>query len=237
MKNLLFLLLVWSSLYATSVRIKPENITTSTQDEFNSDIVVENVANLIAAEVKLLFNKDFLEVKTVTAGSFFSNDIFLSEIGEGWIKITAGKLEGEENGTGSIASIKFFTLSNLTGSLTISSVILAHLQGTITIDKIEGANIYSFPSVKSLDGIYVYPNPWRIDRDRQMPYIEFILPKYSDLSIYTISGRLVREFKNTKEPVKWMLNDSDGNMISSGMYIYLVKNKDKRKIGKVGVIR
>lgn len=235
MRNLLLLLLVWSSLYATSVRIKPENITVSTQDEFNIDVVVEDVANLVVAEVTILFNKDFLKVETVTSGVL--NDFFFSEIKEGSIKITGGKLQGEENGTCSIASIQFLVLKEGEGSIAVSSVVLMDLQGAITVDKIEGANVYSFPSVKSLDGIYVYPNPWRIDRDRHIPYIEFILPKYSDLSIYTISGRLIREFKNTKEPVKWMLNSSDGNMISSGMYIYLVKNKDKRKMGKVGVIR
>ncbi len=89
-----------------------------------------------------------------------------------------------------------------------------------------------------LENVKVYPNPWRIDKEGKRPYIVFEVPDGSYISIYTTSGRLVKEFFDVLSPIHWGLDNCENKPISSGMYIYEVKERDgKRKMGKLGIIK
>ncbi|MFH0775233.1 MAG: cohesin domain-containing protein [bacterium] len=87
-----------------------------------------------------------------------------------------------------------------------------------------------------LDDIRVWPNPYRSDRSSDQ-FIVFELPSGCHLCIYTISGRLIREFEKTAGRVKWMLDNQDGEPVSSGMYIYLIEQAGRKVTGEVGVIK
>ncbi|MDI6751637.1 MAG: hypothetical protein QME07_02105 [bacterium] len=89
---------------------------------------------------------------------------------------------------------------------------------------------------KGLDDIRVWPNPYRSDKSSD-PFIVFELPDGCHLSIYTISGRLIREFEKTLGRTKWMLDNQDGKPVSSGMYIYLIEQAGRKVTGEIGVIR
>jgi hypothetical protein len=115
-----------------------------------------------------------------------------------------------------------------TASITVSSGTISATSNLFFVEKL------FLP--KSLDDIRVWPNPYRSDKSSD-PFIVFELPKGCHLYIYTISGRLIREFENTLSRTKWMLDNQDGEYVSSGMYIYLIEHGGRKVTGDVGVIR
>ncbi|RKX71112.1 hypothetical protein DRP53_02750 [candidate division WOR-3 bacterium] len=84
--------------------------------------------------------------------------------------------------------------------------------------------------------ILVYPNPYRADMGWEKKIVFANLPKEATIWIYTIAGELVEKIEHKAETaggiVEWDISD-----IASGIYIYLIKSKDFKKKGKIGVIK
>ena len=62
------------------------------------------------------------------------------------------------------------------------------------------------------------------------------------LSIYSVSGRLVRTFGNLQgetgyNQYHWNLTDGDGDTVASGNYIYVVSSGDSEITGIATVVR
>ena len=63
------------------------------------------------------------------------------------------------------------------------------------------------------------------------------LPAYGRIKLYTISGALVRDFDIAAPTLKWDLKNTDGQIVSSGVYLWEITAGKNRKTGKLVVIK
>lgn len=94
------------------------------------------------------------------------------------------------------------------------------------------------PGLESLK-LVVRPNPWYTER-RSMLAVSG-MPRYSRISILTVSGEQVRTFaprENSSEHFFWDGSNSHGRACASGVYLIQAKAPDGRTfIGKVALVR
>ncbi|MEW6095549.1 MAG: thermonuclease family protein [bacterium] len=90
---------------------------------------------------------------------------------------------------------------------------------------------------ETIDILKVYPNPFKpIRGDSEIIFDG--LPQNTNIRIYDISGSLIKEIENiTTGSYNWDVKDACGQDVASGIYIYIVSYDDKKKIGKIAVIR
>ena len=91
---------------------------------------------------------------------------------------------------------------------------------------------------------YAYPVPFRPNAGNPARYgtwaggITFTsLPAYGRIKLYTISGALVRDFDIAAPTLKWDLKNTDGQIVSSGVYLWEITAGKNRKTGKLVVIK
>jgi hypothetical protein len=84
----------------------------------------------------------------------------------------------------------------------------------------------------------VYPNPWRADKHTSH-FITFDqLTTNAEIRIFTVSGHLVRDLKNVNGSVMWDQHSDSGDMVASGLYLYLITDSQGNKTnGKLAIIR
>jgi hypothetical protein len=100
---------------------------------------------------------------------------------------------------------------------------------------------YPVPAQSSLaadlSGVWVYPNPWRADLHRGLPVKIANSTSSSEMRIFTISGRYVRTISLPDGMGTWDLNNSAGQRVASGIYIYLITDgAGHRSHGALAVI-
>ena len=96
-----------------------------------------------------------------------------------------------------------------------------------------------------LEDVFVVPNPYRAGSDFNRVYgdetIYFRgLPDQCEISIYTITGKLVDRFSHNDSSsgqYAWHLENSDGEKIAPGLYIYYVESDGYDFAGKFSVVR
>ncbi len=92
-------------------------------------------------------------------------------------------------------------------------------------------------SANGLTGHQVYPNPWRKDKHTGQDITFSGLNADTTLKIFTVSGFLVREITGGTT-MAWDLKNDRGDKVVSGLYIYLLTDRQGSKVkGKVVVIR
>jgi len=87
-----------------------------------------------------------------------------------------------------------------------------------------------------LDSLRVYPNP--VSLMRGAPRVIFDrLPLGTRISIYAPDGNLVVQLPpaGPDGTVRWNLLNSNSNLVSGGVYIYVARFRKKRRIGKLAV--
>ncbi|MEW6680382.1 MAG: T9SS type A sorting domain-containing protein [bacterium] len=247
MKRSIFILLVALNIYGVELRVNPENTFIRKGKTFEIDIEVADVNDLGGVQLYLYFDKNKVNITpsgTPSRGSLLGGGAWildpLIERDKGYIYMCDVLLSGSAQGTGTLAEKIVFSslVDDPTSELTFGTTTLlkSDLETEIPISRVVNGKIFpyfiDFPSFK------VYPNPYRADKERNRPYIVFEIPDGSDILIYTISGILIKEFRDAIGPVFWMLDNQANKPVSSGMYIYEIKNKDGRKAkGKVGVVK
>ncbi len=91
------------------------------------------------------------------------------------------------------------------------------------------------PIYSDLINIRVYPNPAR--KGQEVTFDQLTSDKLTTLRIYNLLGELVYE-KEGKNAITWNLKNKDGEEVTSGIYIYFLKDElGATKKGKVGVIK
>jgi ligand-binding sensor domain-containing protein len=74
--------------------------------------------------------------------------------------------------------------------------------------------------VDSFGDLFVYPNPFEVNPGSEIQLTIDGLIKDSQIKIYTIAGRLVKEFSSPGGKIaSWDGRDNDGNIVPSGIYI------------------
>ncbi|MFB0526097.1 MAG: DNRLRE domain-containing protein [bacterium] len=86
------------------------------------------------------------------------------------------------------------------------------------------------PSIKA------YPNPFKPSEGHTE--ITFAnLPSGASVKIFHMEGRIITTLKEAAGEAKWYVKDSEGNKVSSGLYIYRVESSKGNQTGKVVIIR
>ena len=109
-------------------------------------------------------------------------------------------------------------------TLRISDLVSSAASGHIPIQSGSGSVIQLSANANNLDNIYVYPNPVRPNKSvSKMTFAN--LPKYAEIHIFSLSGKAIRTIHETdgNGGVDWDLIGDDGKQISTGVYIYLVR--------------
>lgn len=84
--------------------------------------------------------------------------------------------------------------------------------------------------------VRVFPNPWRADRPTSEIHFNG-LPSNSTLKIFTISGQWVRTLSVTAGSASWDLKNDRGDMVASGLYIYVAMDNAGSKVrGKLAIV-
>lgn len=80
-----------------------------------------------------------------------------------------------------------------------------------------------------------YPNPFDMTKYKRI--IIGPLPSSSEVKIYTIDGMLVRKLYESNGEVVWDGKNINGDKVASGIYIWVAEKDNKRKAGKMTVIK
>jgi len=95
------------------------------------------------------------------------------------------------------------------------------------------------PFGKDLSKVYVYPNPFKPAIHNKITFAE--VTDTATIRIFTIVGELVKTISVTPADSgrpTWDGKNEDGEMVASGIYIYLITTEEGYKIlGKIGVIK
>lgn len=95
------------------------------------------------------------------------------------------------------------------------------------------------PAELNLEDVFVYPNPVQFgefeDGTKSLKFRN--IPLGSVIEIYTVSGEKIREIEAKKTEVTWDGRKGNGDLVTSGLYIYRVRIVGKEKFGKIAVIR
>jgi hypothetical protein len=97
---------------------------------------------------------------------------------------------------------------------------------------------------ENLDEMYVYPNPYSVTSNQD--FIMFAnITRDASIDIYDLTGKFIVTVTETdgNGGVEWNLRNTNGEMISTGIYIYIATGKNssgqevEEKTGKFAVVR
>jgi hypothetical protein len=129
-------------------------------------------------------------------------------------------------------------------SLKINNIFSSEESGHIPINKDAGSYVILSINAENLSKVYVYPSPVKIENGNGK--ITFAnLPQQTKITIFNLSGKKINkiESSNRSGGVDFILRDSKGDLLSSGVYIYRIVRLDsnnhevEEKIGKFAVIK
>lgn len=95
-------------------------------------------------------------------------------------------------------------------------------------------------SKTNLDKVVSYPNPLIYSSSGSKTIIFVGLTDDASLRIYNVAGELIRELNDNVSNGKltWDVKNKDGEVVASGVYIYVITNpKGDKKLGKVAIIK
>lgn len=89
-----------------------------------------------------------------------------------------------------------------------------------------------------LSEVLTYPNPCRLTAG-QTNIMFANLTREATIKILTSTGEVIREIRETdgNGGVEWDLKDENGELVSSGIYLYYVTSDGHTKIGKLAIVR
>ncbi len=125
----------------------------------------------------------------------------------------------------------------------IKSIIFDNNNGIVYIGTDYGLTAFYTTALKPVDSfndIFVYPNPFEVYNGNEIQLTIDGLIKDSQIKIYTISGKLVKEFASPGGKIAfWDGRDNDGKLVSSGIYILAAFDNEANSVAiqKFAVIK
>ena len=187
--------------------------------------------------VKVIFNKELDETSALNKDNYSfnpDNKITSIKIDENNPATIYLNLQGQKP-VGSIGKEYVLQIKNVHSSVS---------SGNIEINSGAGSYIVLTGYAKNLSDVYVYPNPVKI-KDGTSKITFANLPTHVRITIWSIDGNKIGEVEETdgNGGVDFNLRNLDGELLSSGVYIYRAvvidnfNNEGEEKIGKFAVIR
>ncbi|MFA6597653.1 MAG: S8 family serine peptidase [Ignavibacteriaceae bacterium] len=114
--------------------------------------------------------------------------------------------------------------------------------GSIAIEAGAGSEVVLVAKAEDLANVFIYPSPSKIS----LGGVTFAnLPQYAEIFIYSLTGSKINHIFETdgNGGLTWDFKDTNGNIVSSGIYLYLIKQLDNnknelsQKIGKLAIIK
>jgi hypothetical protein len=120
-----------------------------------------------------------------------------------------------------------------------------YLVSVQAIDTLDSSNTSSSASkaivlaTGDFSQVRVYPNPWKSNLHSGQNLIFDGLPPKSSVKVFTVSGHLVRDVPLTLDSTKasWDLRNESGDLVGSGIYLYLIKTSTEKMTGKIVVVK
>jgi hypothetical protein len=131
------------------------------------------------------------------------------------------------------------------GSLSLAPLRLPAGKYTLRVDVKDARSRVFFSASKEItlvpgssDAVRVYPNPWRSDLSRDRPIVFEGIVEGSTVKIFTLSGFWVRNVKAAGTSASWDLKNDGGDLVASGVYLYLIESPSGSKTrGKLAIVR
>ncbi len=108
----------------------------------------------------------------------------------------------------------------------------------ILMDNAAGNRLRIIQQVNDLDEVVVYPNPYRLNTVNQ-PLMFGNLPAGSEIYIYSSNGTFLRKLNenNGAGGISWDVKSEQGDIVSSGVYLYIIRYENSEHKGKVLILR
>ena len=116
------------------------------------------------------------------------------------------------------------------------------ITGSLVIEQGAGSEVILLAKTEDLENVFIYPSPAKISGGS----VTFAnIPQYAEILIYSLSGNKINHIFETdgNGGLTWDFRDFNGSTISTGVYLFLIKQLDNnknevgRKIGKLAVIK
>jgi hypothetical protein len=108
----------------------------------------------------------------------------------------------------------------------------------IALSLLASPAVYAVTMVNAdFSAVRVFPNPWRSDQHQGRNVVLDHLPEGSNVKIFTVSGHLVKSLTPAANSVSWDLTNNKGEIVASGVYLYLIKAGDQTNKGKLILIK
>ena len=207
------------------------------------DLNVDAVSDLAGALVNVGFDPARLELVSVENGGFLDGrggSLFFEKSGQGWLEISATRLDQEQpgvSGRGTVARATFRILDENAGDLSVQYD-LRSATGTVLGRGTSQAGAYTGGPV----GFQLYPahpNPTRGDAN-----IVYSVPTATNLSldVYDVTGRHVRSLFSGRRDAGYHVAQFDGcddagNALSGGIYFYRLQANGQTTTQKLTLSR
>ncbi len=195
--------------------------------------VITNTETLLTSDPQVRITSVFsLRQQTI-------NCMAVDPLNQKWVGTNQGLLLVNSDGTSLLAAYN-----------TKNSPLLSDQIRSIAIDKNDGivyvgtdAGLTSFKTsainpVDSFSDLFMYPSPFVLKSGDNKMTIDGLI-KNTDIKILSITGKLIAKFSSPGGRVAyWDGRDSEGNLVSSGVYIVVAYDKDGNNVasGKIAVL-
>lgn len=114
--------------------------------------------------------------------------------------------------------------------------------GALAIEEGAGSEIILLANSENLENVFVYPSPAKISNG----VVTFAnLPQYAEILLYSLSGNKINHIFEIdgNGGLSWDFRDINGNLVNTGVYLYMIKQLDKnknevnQKVGKLAIIK
>lgn len=165
----------------------------------------------------------------------------LDGLGNIWVGTDSGVVILPKNyQRGNIEWINTFKVSNspLINN-TVNSIKIDKSTGLVYIGTAGGLSIYESGNVQpsaNLTDMNIYPNPANVRSGDSKVYF-LRVPAESEISIYSVSGDLIKRFIYSGSSNYWDLSNEENQPVAAGIYFFYVKSESQSGTGKIAVIR
>lgn len=169
------------------------------------------------------------------------NDILVDPLNQKWVATSLGVYVLNPDGT---TILQQYTFENTGGKLLDNNVVSIAMNGndgTVYFGTEKGLSVlktYSITPVQSFTELKISPNPFIINTHNQI-LIDGLVEN-SSIKILTSSGELVRNLPTPGGRLaSWDGCDTNGNKVSSGIYIIVASSADGSTVGlgKIAIIK